>query len=463
MMGATITGTSLLTACSNEDNITTSEQQPAAAARTYQVSIPATLEGDAAQTRAVNINGTNITATFNDTEGVYAFNVTKNAILTGSLQPTNISTDGKSCQLTGTLTGTIEEGDELKLMYNINVISDDTDVDNYMNNTLFIYNSQGGTTYDLVDGAIATATVQSTGGTTLSTTAKVAFTSLQSMFRFKFTDGTNDISVKSLTINSNQSSIATAYYPLTNKYTQDKYFITPPSATTDYLYVTICINESYSNSDDVWTFTVTDANDDIYQGTKTVPSGGFKNGKYYYNSSAITLTKQNYIKPTITWTSINGTSIEPVDFLYSVSGPYVDDVFQPSEFTISGISRGYGFTTGQSSTIHLDNVDAKKDKTFIQASGVLTLDIQGTNTITATDWPQTIFVNETLKLKGNGTLIVTCNASNRYGLYADSNYNNSNHSDASNLAADGYTVTRSDMTDNGDGSYTWTYTVASSN
>ena len=34
------------------------------------------------------------------------------------------------------------------------------------------------------------------------------------------------------------------------------------------------------------------------------------------------------------------------------------------------------------------------------------------------------------------------------------------NTDASNLAADGYTVTRSAMTNNGDGTYTWTYTVA---
>ncbi len=464
MTGATMTGTSLLTACSSDDNLTTtSEQQPAAAAKTYQVSIPASFEGDAAQTRAVSINGTSITAKFSTSEKVYAFNVTKDAVLTGYLQPTNISADGKSCQLTGTLEGTIEAEDELKLMYNINYISDNTDVDVYKDYTYFYYDVQDGTASKLLDGAIATATVQSTGGTTLSTTEKVSFTSLQSMFRFKFTDGSNPISVKSLTIESKKSSIAKSYYPFADYvYFSSNLIITPPSATTGYLYVAICIDESCS-SGDVWTFTVTDASDNVYQGTKNAPSGGFKNGKYYYNSTAITLTKQDYVKPTIVWTSIDGTSIEPVNFSYSVDGPYVNYAFQPSEFTISGISCGYSFVTGQSSTIHLDNVGAKNDGLFIYVRGDLTLDIQGTNTITDIGWSQTIFAEGTLKLKGNGTLTVTCNDPNRYGLYASTNYNDDNNNDASvlaALAATGYAVTRSDMTNNGDRTYTWTYTVA---
>ncbi len=460
MMGATMTGTSLLTACSNDDNITTSEQQPAAAAKTYQVSIPATFEGDAAQTRAVTIDGTSITASFNTSEKVYAFNVTKNAILTGYLQPTNISTDGKSCELTGTLTGTIEANDELKLMYNINYISYDKENANYY------YYSQDGTASKLLDGAIATATVKSTGGSTLSTTEKVSFTSLQSMFRFQFTDGTNPISVKSLIIQSTNRCLTAYYYPLApQNTTNDSYVITPPSATSDYLYVAACIDESCS-SGDVWTFTVTDASDNVYKGTKNAPSGGFMKGKYYYNTTAITLTKQDYVKPTIIWTSVeDGQSTKPnAFFCYDVSGPYVGSSYTPSEISISGTSVGYCFYMNNGSTIHLNNLTAvyndSDEGAFIYASGNLTLDINGTNTITCKKWNQTIYADGTLKLQGNGTLTVTCKNSSLYGLYAYTNYDDVNNSDASVLAADGYTVTRSVRTDNSDGTYTWTYTVA---
>ena len=59
---------------------------------------------------------------------------------------------------------------------------------------------------------------------------------------------------------------------------------------------------------------------------------------------------------------------------------------------------------------------------------------------------------------------MTAKSSGRYGLYGNnySDSSDSSNSDASVLAADGYTVTRSAMTNNGDGTYTWTYTVAPS-
>ena len=54
---------------------------------------------------------------------------------------------------------------------------------------------------------------------------------------------------------------------------------------------------------------------------------------------------------------------------------------------------------------------------------------------------------------------MTAKSSGRYGLYGN-NYSDSSNSDASVLAADGYTVTRSGVINNGDGTYTCTYTVA---
>lgn len=67
-------------------------------------------------------------------------------------------------------------------------------------------------------------------------------------------------------------------------------------------------------------------------------------------------------------------------------------------------------------------------------------------------------ITSDLKLSGNGTLTVTTNSTTFYGLIAN-NYGWSGTPDASALAAPGHIVTRSAMTDNGDGTYTWTYTV----
>ena len=53
-------------------------------------------------------------------------------------------------------------------------------------------------------------------------------------------------------------------------------------------------------------------------------------------------------------------------------------------------------------------------------------------------------------------LTVTGNSSSRCGIRAK---DYAEGGDASALAATGYTVTRSAMANNGDGTYTWTYTV----
>ena len=115
-------------------------------------------------------------------------------------------------------------------------------------------------------------------------------------------------------------------------------------------------------------------------------------------------------------------------------------------------------------TIHLSGLTATYDESysFIKSDSDLNLDISGTNSITCKNWAQAIAVDGTLKLSGNGTLTVTVKSKYRYGLFASSNYDDDNNSDASVLAASGYTVTRSDVTNNGDGTYTWMYTVAPS-
>ena len=141
--------TMLSTACTNDDSLLAGEPQ-ASAVKTYTVSIPATMAGD--ETRAVSIDGTTIDRRFNEDERVYVYNVTKKVLKNGYLQPTDISADGKSCTLTGTLTGSpIEAGAELKLMYNLSHSED----------AYFGYVSPNGSQESLLDGAVATVTVSS--------------------------------------------------------------------------------------------------------------------------------------------------------------------------------------------------------------------------------------------------------------------------------------------------------------
>ena len=416
------------------------------------------------QTRAVSFDGTTSTSTFASTERVYVYNVKKDEVMGGYLQPSAISADGKSCTLVGELSGntTIEAGDELKLMYNLNYVED----------VYYNYDDQDGSQESLLDCAEATVTVSSYTGGTLTTTANASFLPLQSMFRFKFVDENNTpLNVKKLKIESTGSDIAATYWPLDNSYGNSCIIVTPSSPTSDYLYASIRIREDVTSTE--LKFTVFDNNNKEYVGTRTAPTGGFKNGKYYYNTSAITLTKQvARIAPTIAWTKVY-EEVEPDEYnRYVIYGPWNDGIgyFDPAEITISGNSNGYYFSIGNGgSTVHLNNLTATYNDYggYISSDyGDLTIDINGANSITCPEAYQCIFVAGTLKLSGNGTLTVTATSDDRYGLYGNSNYkdNNNSNSDPAVLAYnEKTTVTRSARTDNGDGTYTGTYTVTTTN
>jgi hypothetical protein len=418
--------------------------------KTYTVSIPATMAGD--ETRAVSIDGTTIDRNFNENEKVYVYNVTKDGLMDGFLQPTSISADGKSCTLTGTLTGiyAIEANDELKLLYNLSHSTD----------AYFYYISPNGSQESLLDGAVATVTASSYTGGVLTTTANASFLPVQSVFRFKFVDeNSNAITVKSLKVESDGDNIAAVYWAIEdNKYGESCILVTPTSPTSDYLYMAMHIIEDETPTE--LKFTVIDNNDKEYVGTRTPPTGGFKNGKYYYNTEPIQLTKQDTrVAPTITWTSVeNGAAVSPDAYnRYNVYAPAND----PAEITISGTSNGYYFSMKQGGTVHLNNLTATYDKAgyeFIYSHDDLNLDINGSNSITVR-FSQCIYVAGTLKLSGNGTLTTTTTSTGRYGIYARDNYND-NNSDFTVLPADGYTVTRSDRVNSGNGYYTIIYTVA---
>ena len=457
------------TACSSDDIMVNDEPQPEqpAAVKTYQLSIPATMADDG-QTRVVSFDGTNCSRIFDWSEYIRVYNVTRQDMMGRRLVTYSLSSDRKTCQLGGTVYGDIAADDDVKLFYNLNNF-DETDLDrNY-----FFYQRQDGTQSGVIDGAEATATVSSyipnEGHFTTKETA--SFRPVQSMFRFQFEDKSNNnpINVKLLRISSTNNALDIYYYPLDDNNTQNlagDYFVTLGNATTDYIYAALRINESRSNGD-VLTFTVIDNDGNSYQGTRPVPNGGLKNGKYYYNSQAIQLTKQESTAPDITWTKPSTPVTPNANKVYNISG---DDI------TISGISNGYSFslTDGAPFTVRLNNLTAWYNAAdpyspFIDNNGNLILEVNDTNTINCKGSFQAVEASYggTLKFKGNGTLTVTTQYSARCGLYSNNYkennnaYTNISEADVSSqLAAPGYTVTRSAVINNDDGTYTWTYTVA---
>ena len=475
--------------CSSDENFV-SEPQQSAEEQIYRISIPASLgEGS----RAVRFDDGNkksstlptCNGVFVEKEEVYVYNVTKGHLLSGNLITSNISEDGKSCVLTGELTGTIEKGDELKLFYNMHDVRYE-EYDEDPTESGFCFNSQDGTKAGVLDGAETTVMVGDFVNGNLTTTGDASFHLLQSMFRFQFKDEKNKtFRLKSLKLKSRNKALVGRYYPLETGYDEQNscsdYEISLPNATYRFIYAAIRFNEN-KVKDDMIKFFAYDEDGNLYKGTKNAPKDGFKNGMYYYNMSAINLTKFPLTKPKIEW-----KNVKDKDYMDGTYGDYYYSVYSPNngkpiEFGISENCNGYGFYVSSNSIIHLKDLTAimfeKNINRFIWTIADMNLDINGENSIICDkDGDDAIPVKcgGNLKLSGNGALTVTSYNAEKCGVWGSNNYNtkdkqsinynnceNTDELDVSTqLAAEGYTVIRSARKDNADGTYTWTYTVKS--
>lgn len=494
-----------LTACSNDDNIGGGEKP--ASARTYSVCIPASL-GDGGRTRAVEFDNTGsspkIITKFLENERVFVYNKTEDEVLTawndatcdydGYLEVKNVSADGLSCDLMGQLPAPIAADDEILLMYNLTAANNDENY--YKGDTYFDYSLQEGTPETVMDGAISTMVVESTGSAedgykltvhdvTDNTKTTAKFTNIQSMFRLQFKDAStgNNISVKSLKILSQNDVLTTMYWPLQDAnyvYGHSDLMIVPstPIAADGYVYVALCFDHTeYGSGDqavgDVLTFHVMDASNNEYKVDVPAPTGGFLNGQYYYFPVPVPVVKQPArVMPAITWTKAfysNGSDAPKFDDIrheyevYGTGGTDDDIDFTLANPSGESLCNGCKFYLHQGGTVSLNGINATwsdDSSPFIYCESNLTIDITGNNSISCPLTCYAIDAYGTLKLRGSGTLTVTSNEDGTYGLCGEVNYNYSDGLDVSDLAASGYTVTRSVTTDNGDGTFTWTYTVA---
>lgn len=453
-----------LTACSNDDNIIGTTDEPTPAAQGLRVTVEAQFDdGGDAQTRAVSFgsDGTTSTSTFATGDKINIYNKTKGALETNTLTVSDISTDGKTAKFTGTLAGTYDANDELTLYYNMS----DFYSSNY-SSCRFEYTSTDGSADNASahDYAKATATVASVSGGTLTFTAPASLQKLQSVFRqrLSFTDKNGNAiatpTISSLKIASKRYKLVMRYWLESGDAEGNITISNPTIDSSGDIYLALRFADGLTSTDAL-TLTATDSEGNVYEGTKSAPSIGFQNGKYYHGAMTLALTKE-LVKPTIT-RSDGGTVPEPNKYNSYDIKEYGGTI----NLTVSGTSIGYYFYLNGSNakTVTLKDLNAVYDGDgFIYSSGSLNLVLSGNNTITCKGHNNAIFANGTLKLSGSGTLTVTANYSGRYGLYGVNNYSDDSNSDASVLAADGYTVTRSTRTDNGDGTYTWTYTVAAS-
>ena len=193
-LAALLIASATFVACTNDDNIINEPQQPANPTGTYTMTIEAT-KGDAATTRALTLSGKTLNATWAQNEEVTVYNNTKKVLLDGTLKA---QSDGSSTTLKGSLTGTIENGDELILRFN----SAD-------------YASQSGTLDYIAancDFAEASITVSSVDGeNNVIPTSAASFVNQQAIVKFILKDKEgNDLNVSNLTISAASNRLVSA-------------------------------------------------------------------------------------------------------------------------------------------------------------------------------------------------------------------------------------------------------------
>lgn len=195
MIGAAITS------CSKSDDTPAPEPKPVGPT-TYTMTIKATKAADA-KTRALILSqdGKTLSAEWKAGEQVTVYNKTKEKALGNYLEAQG---DGASTTLTGTLTGTIEAGDELTLKF----CSDD-------------YSSQNGTLEYIAancDYATANVTVATSNNGKITTTTDADFENQQAIVKFTLldkADGTTTLSPNDLTINYGSGSVKLTNIPAT--------------------------------------------------------------------------------------------------------------------------------------------------------------------------------------------------------------------------------------------------------
>ena len=457
MIALFVLGAVTFAACSSDDDVVEPTPQTSSATGKYTMTITAS-KGDV--TRGLrpgkdNDNWNIIETYWTAGETV---DVIQSGTFLGTLTATPVPDDDTQATLTGTLEVAPTTGDYAPYLYF------------YLHGCDRSYTGQIGTLADIAANhdydrqylAMNCITVDEDNKTITSNYTVQFANSMQNIVKFFLykADGTTPLSAKILNIHDGQNGLVKAWNNLTSSGSYGDVTINLSSATNE-IYAAL---DFYKSPADL-TLTAFDGTD-YYTYTKNGVTAFNTFGKYF--EIAVKMTPTALVKPSITWTSVeNNAAVEPDEYnRYHVWGPWNSDHYDPSEITISGISTGYYFSMEFGSTITLDGLTAtygNNENEFIcSLGGDLNLIVNGTNTITCKNRLQCISVGGNLKLSGNGTLTVTANNVPRYGLYAN-NYkvdNPATNTDASVLAAEGYTVSRSGVTNNGDGTYTWTYTIA---
>lgn len=270
------------TACTDDTFVT--EKQNAAPVKSYKFNIPANMGGD--QTRAIAYNSQTggYDATFETTDYIAVYNITKKAYGNNGLNP---YTAGKTTNLVGDIsfsqynyeTGvgtevTPEVGDELYLGYKGSGMY-------YSRNFTDEWESEA-------DFALAKVKITAINDGAVSTSS-ATFINQQSIYSIKFTGIPSGVKIKKVLINSAQNKLVSGYYPNEEYVTSfgDVSYIYAGEGTDQHTlnFMLRFDNPPYNDpsitGNDVINFRLIGSDGHYYMGAKEAPANGFENSKYY--------------------------------------------------------------------------------------------------------------------------------------------------------------------------------------
>lgn len=337
--------------CSKDEETVVTDQ-------TYTMTVNATKGGDKA-TKDLSLDGTTLNATWAQGERVTVYNESRAANLGGYLEA---QSDGASTTLSGTLTGTVMAGDNLRLYYL----------------TQGYYTSQDGTLEYIAshcDYAEATVTVASATSGNITTTGTAEFENKQSIVKFTLQNASGSaISASELIVEVGATS----------------YTVTPASARSEF-FVAI------PNASGTVTLTATVGGD-----------------TYTYTKSGVTFSNSQYYTITVR-----------MGKLINLSALSADYEAQNGDVLSGTLDNSYQLTVASGATITLKGASiplpvSERNWAGITCNGYANIMIEGSNTVYAFgDYPGIyVPVGSTLTISGNGSLYAKNNNGQGAGIGA---------------------------------------------
>ena len=166
-------------------------------------------------------------------------------------------------------------------------------------------NTNSGSIEENYDYAMATVTVKSVSGSSVSTTGAI-FENQQSIYRFGFKVGNDYFDPKEFIVSAAKGQLVTSRVWDTNAWTSTfgPLTITPSAASSDHLYYVSIRNES--SEADTYNFMIYDANYKLYLGHQTVAVDYLGQGKFL-NAKEIAIVETDFA-PITTGNGISNSS-----------------------------------------------------------------------------------------------------------------------------------------------------------